>query len=332
MSLIRNLGDKQRKSPRASVDKPLPSVPRRIRLEDILCGCTQGVVSLPNFRRFLLTREHSVENLNFYEWYIVYCARWSTLSRDLQDLSPALDYYTTSQELPHFALAEQEMVPFNPRPPSLEHALGKDGRRNNSSASLVHDSFDIDRTRPTKVGITVQARIYLGELSNDRLSMARPPFLVALETALTPDVDGDPADSDSEYSISPRSSNVSSRKSSAAERSKSPLAHLKALAEKPSYSDTDLPARGTSMSSTTSGPRRQPFRREIDHCVGRFFSAYSPDELNIPQQIREQVVRESKYTTHPAIFEAAFREILKMLSRSVQDHFLKYAEQQYFSD
>ncbi|RKP38582.1 hypothetical protein BJ085DRAFT_11273, partial [Dimargaris cristalligena] len=81
-----------------------------------------------------------------------------------------------------------------------------------------------------------------------------------------------------------------------------------------SYSDTHLP--------TAKSKTRQPFRREIDHCVSRFFSSYSPDELNIPQQIRQQVVHDAKLTTHPAVFEVAFREIYKMLGRSVQDHFL----------
>ncbi|KAJ1989500.1 hypothetical protein H4R33_002052 [Dimargaris cristalligena] len=326
MSLLRNLSDKQKKPSRVSSEKALPSVPRRIRLDDILCGCTTGVVSLPNFRRFLHTREHSVENLNFYEWYIIYCTRWSILEAELQNMAPALDYYPSSHHIPYFSLTEQEMVPFNPRPASDSESESSStkSRKNDSHSSLVHDSFDLERTRPTKIGITVQARIYLGELSNNQLSVKRPPFLVALESALTPDID-EASDSDMDSLDGAVPTKTMARDTSAVNKPKSRATKLAtSVSSGKSYSDTHLP--------TAKSKTRQPFRREIDHCVSRFFSSYSPDELNIPQQIRQQVVHDAKLTTHPAVFEVAFREIYKMLGRSVQDHFLKFAEQQYLGE
>ncbi|KAJ1659409.1 hypothetical protein IWQ61_001517 [Dispira simplex] len=312
LSIFRTLGDKHRKSPRSSGEHSDIHAPRRVRLDDILCGCTDGPVSLPNFRRFLQTREHSVENLNFYEWYIIYCTRWSILETDLQNLSPALSHYPSSQDLPHFAIAEEEMVPFPPVDPESVNP-----KKRGSQSSLVHESFSRTRAGSYRQSITIQSRVYLGHLCNGQLPSKRPAFLSALEAALTPDVN-DFDDSDEEVS----GHTSRSRPKEAPSPGKSHVSRANISGPR-SYSDTNLPRGGSDKTK-----RRQPFRREIDHCVARFFSPLSPDELNIPQQLRQQVINDAKVSTHPAAFEPAFREIMKMLNRSVQDHFLKYAEQQ----
>ncbi|KAJ1963743.1 hypothetical protein H4R35_007215, partial [Dimargaris xerosporica] len=106
MSIIRQLGDKhKRPSNKGSAEVSPTLTARRVRLEDILSGCTLGPYSLPNFRLFLKTRERSVENLNFYEWYIIYCTRWTTLEPELRELAPALDHYPSPHHIPYFALA-----------------------------------------------------------------------------------------------------------------------------------------------------------------------------------------------------------------------------------
>ncbi|ORX91151.1 hypothetical protein K493DRAFT_149513, partial [Basidiobolus meristosporus CBS 931.73] len=49
-----------------------------------------------DFRRFLKHKEHSIENLDFYKWYLAYCKKFNSLPSEQQGKSPPPAKYKLS--------------------------------------------------------------------------------------------------------------------------------------------------------------------------------------------------------------------------------------------
>ncbi|OBZ89165.1 hypothetical protein A0J61_02795 [Choanephora cucurbitarum] len=60
-----------------------------VHIDHILNGTTCQPISLQDFRYYLLNKEYSGENLDFYFWYLDYSARFNCLSEEEKAKSPA---------------------------------------------------------------------------------------------------------------------------------------------------------------------------------------------------------------------------------------------------
>ncbi|KAI8584622.1 hypothetical protein K450DRAFT_217188 [Umbelopsis ramanniana AG] len=74
-------------------------------------------------------------------------------------------------------------------------------------------------------------------------------------------------------------------------------------------------------------PDQQPFRDEVELVLKTFFTSSSDKELNIDGYLRQYVLHNSKYTTHPDIFEPVRDKVYETIERSSLRNFVNYALQ-----
>lgn len=74
-------------------------------------------------------------------------------------------------------------------------------------------------------------------------------------------------------------------------------------------------------------PKSQPFRAEIEQVLKTFFSETSEKELNIDGYIRQYVLNNIRYTTHPEVFEPVRDKVYETIERSSMRNFMNHALQ-----
>jgi Regulator of G protein signaling domain len=74
-------------------------------------------------------------------------------------------------------------------------------------------------------------------------------------------------------------------------------------------------------------PDQQPFRDEVELVLKAFFTSSSDKELNIDGYLRQYVLHNSKYTTHPDVFEPVRDKVYETIERSSLRNFVNYALQ-----
>ncbi|KAJ2962521.1 hypothetical protein NQZ79_g2353 [Umbelopsis isabellina] len=74
-------------------------------------------------------------------------------------------------------------------------------------------------------------------------------------------------------------------------------------------------------------PKLQPFRAEVEKVLKTFFSETSEKELNIDGYLRQYVLHNIKYTTHPEVFEPVRDKVYETIERSSLRNFMNHALQ-----
>ncbi|KAH8553629.1 hypothetical protein BGW37DRAFT_486472 [Umbelopsis sp. PMI_123] len=74
-------------------------------------------------------------------------------------------------------------------------------------------------------------------------------------------------------------------------------------------------------------PSQQPFREEVELVLKTFFTPSSDKEINLEGYLRQYVLRNSKYTTHPDVFEPVRDKVYETIERSSLRNFVNYALQ-----
>ncbi|KAK9694159.1 hypothetical protein K7432_013542 [Basidiobolus ranarum] len=210
--------------------------------EDIILGNTMSPISLIDFRRYLQHQEHSIENLDFYKWYLTYCKKFNSLP-----------------------LQEREKSP-----PPRKHKLSM-------YHTKPHYKEDTNLFSKLRKQSSLSSEDLLREEEDLTLELSKPQVAVLSRTS-----------TDSiEYELKDIESKISSSSRSA----------------------------------------QQPFRREVDVAIKKYFTLDSEAEVNVSSNIRNQLLRDVTNTTNPAVFEDATTEILSMLINSSIPNFRASAVQ-----
>lgn len=91
------------------------------------------------------------------------------------------------------------------------------------------------------------------------------------------------------------------------------------------YGMTTMPSPESYYHDTN--PDTQPFRQEVEMVLKTFFTPSSDKEINIEGYLRQYVLHNSKYTTHPEIFEPVRDKVYETIERSSLRNFVNYALQ-----
>ncbi|KAJ3052363.1 hypothetical protein HK097_006458 [Rhizophlyctis rosea] len=81
----------------------------------------------------------------------------------------------------------------------------------------------------------------------------------------------------------------------------------------------------TLYKSRSAEARAQPLREEFDRLLAVCILPDSPKELNLPAEVRAQLLKNAETTTHPDVLRPAAQHIYSLMATTTYPNFMKYA-------
>ncbi|CAG8540431.1 94_t:CDS:2 [Ambispora leptoticha] len=312
-------------------------------LNSLIEGKTCGPISLKEFHAFLEYKEHSVENLEFYQWFQDYKLRFAKLPVEQQDLCPTartlrrcssltgekLTVHTEQSRKYGEKLASLSPTTSQLHTPNFQLTDDFDDvsltdMKRNSSTSTIYVTPLTSRTNSI---MTLNSEQY----SNIQIKVTNPQDKVdstfdnfdfstddLFAQVLPPDSpffkDLNPDDLQLEP-LTPAKTRLSSFWLS----SRNTITKRVQIFQRRDRKVAPLPA-----NFATSA---QPFRNEVDQIIQTYLAVDAAKELNLPSTMRKSVIFFATQTTHPSIFEPIVQHVHNMMRECSLKNFIKDAAQ-----
>ncbi|EIN10938.1 hypothetical protein PUNSTDRAFT_112727 [Punctularia strigosozonata HHB-11173 SS5] len=267
-------------------------------LADVLSGNTCPPMSLADFEHYLAFVEHSLENLQFVVWYRDYRARFFALPPDVQ----ARSFAQPSESTTTAAASTSARCTFR-----LEGRPGvvKKHRRAERSQRTIEQ---LRRTWQDRQALGLWA-----DEQRKRMERARPLPVKACEP-----IAGPSSSSDGSTGCEPSAPPMARISPTSSTSSSSPL--------QPSPPTPTPPTSPFSPSfDLLTSPAQQPFRSECQLVLATFVRPGAPKELSLESLVRDTVLRDLAWNTHPDAFLPAYEEAWDALESHLLPNFLAHA-------
>ncbi|KAG8960118.1 hypothetical protein FRC03_007051 [Tulasnella sp. 419] len=275
------------------------------RLANILAGNTCAPISLEEFELYLAYREVSLENLQFVVWFLDYQNRWAKLPEHLRAACPDPALFANPDTHPRFS----------PRASTVNDGHGFGQQLDSARLSSLKQKIVAPFRRSDSVHhIELQHTSSPTTSSGTSTSRSKYSYNFDHSISLSPTTPlSKRSHSLSSPLLQPPPRSASSTKSKYFPLSPLSLSPTSPFSQKSPYSPTTPPC-------TTISPSDQPFRDETIRIVATFMrTGGTKKELALEEELREQVLRNLAFTTHPNVFLPVYRQIYEQLEMSVQN-------------
>ncbi|KZT36672.1 hypothetical protein SISSUDRAFT_1049503 [Sistotremastrum suecicum HHB10207 ss-3] len=256
-----------------------------ITLAHILSGDTCEPLSLAEFEAYLSFREHSLENLQFLVWYQSYRSRFFELPQEQQALSPGPKAYEFKMGAPSRAALDRKAFP-------------------------QYTPANADNTP-----LTPPLNAYTSASTNKTAEGDDPQYLIVPDTPITPHADLSPPDP----LLQPNVANYT-------RNAPPPLMTMFGSRTTDSTNMNPFsPPFPPSPAATPLTPGIQPFRDEALRIVATFLRPGAVKELALDEIVREAVLKNLVWNTHPDVFQPAYEAIYDIVEHHSVPAFLLHA-------
>ncbi|KAJ1968683.1 hypothetical protein IWQ62_001094 [Dispira parvispora] len=247
-------------------------------------------LDLESFRWFLFHEEHSHENFDFYEFVVAYWVLWFNLTPEEQTQAlPVTDLALRPHDLPAFP--EEAKRYFADKFQLDGYLTGDHYKRVTLTKDTPSYSIDMD---VDKMESFVRSSVVFNEGSRlQELLVEHYRCHQSQEPTQSP---------------LPPTSKKSAR-----------LTFNGLMAITPQQPD-DIKQAITDLQGN-----RLPLHSMVVLALERFFSSQSIYEINVAHKLRKQLLENVSRTTHPSIFEPAYREVVQMMERTAQNSFMTWS-------